>query len=84
VPHDRTFVPDIRPLLIDLDLGTGQGRQNRFPDGVQDFFRSQRMMVGRLMPVARAMPRCDTRSRCSFSTSFILIARSRARSTVTV
>jgi hypothetical protein len=43
-----------------------------------------KLMVGRLMPVTRAMPRCETRSRCSFSTSSILMARSRAQSSVTV
>jgi hypothetical protein len=40
VSYHLPFVPHIRPLLINLNIGTSRGRQNRRPDGAQHFFRS--------------------------------------------
>lgn len=50
----------------------------------QTSFFSRLIIVDRLMPVTRAIPRCDTRSRCSCSTSASFAARSRAASSVVV
>jgi hypothetical protein len=38
LPHDLAFLPDTRPLFIDLDLRTRRGRQDRRPDGAHGLF----------------------------------------------
>lgn len=39
------------------------------PMGRWTFFHSHRVIVGRVTPVTRAMPRCETCSQCNFSTN---------------
>ena len=38
VLHDRDYMADLCPRFIHLNLGTGQGRQKRCPDGAQHVF----------------------------------------------
>jgi hypothetical protein len=49
-----------------LDSGRVRVGSRGSPMGIRSFFRTQRMMVERLTPDIRAMPRCETRSRCRF------------------
>src|SRR6266508_650201 len=55
-----------------------------FRQSVGRSFFSRLMMVDRLIPVRRAIPRWETRSRCNFSANAALAARSRAASSVVV
>jgi len=83
-PYFVTLRIDIRAYFIHFENRalnrSGQGCANRS----EGLLLSRLLMVDRLMPVRRAIPRWETRSRCSFSTNASLAARSRAASAVVV